>query len=492
MQRRAENAGTDRTQQLGRITHVASAVGALLLTLTASHAWGAGFALQENSGSAIGNAFAGGAASAEDASTLWSNPAGMSRLASPQVAVAVHLITPSFKFHDEGSQPAAFQPLGGTGGDAGSLNVVPNLYAVMPINAQWSVGVGVNAPFGLVTEYDDNWLGRFQAVKSDIKTINVNPSVAWRVSDTFSVGVGVNWQRIDAELTSRVNYSAGLAQGAGQAAAGGLIPPSLVPQIIGLTPGLEAKAKVEGDDDAWGWNIGFLWDVTPQTRIGGQYRSSIKYTVSGTASFEYPALPAAPSPIVPVLQLLAAGVNSSICTGSPVGAPGCTSTGISADIKLPDIANLSIFHRVNDQWDVMGDVQFTRWSVFRQLEFVRSNGTVLANTPENFDDAWRFSVGATYHWTDAWSFRGGLAYDQSPVNTADRTPRLPDSDRVWIAIGAQYRFNRNLALDAGYVYIPMRDADINQNAGSTAANGLIKGHYESNVNIFSAQLTYTF
>src|SRR6185312_7029245 len=246
-----------------RRTNVAVAVSSFAIALSAGHAFGAGFALQENSGSAMGNAFAGGAAAGEDASTVWSNPAGMSRLASPQVAMAVHLITPSFKFRDEGSMPAAFQPLGGTGGDAGSVNVVPNLYAVMPLNPQWAVGIGINAPYGLVTEYDDNWLGRFQAIKSDIKTINVNPSASWRVTDTFAVGVGVDWQRIDAEPTSRVSYSAALAQAAGQAAAGGLIPPALVPQIVGLTPGLSSKVKVDGDDSTWGWNIGFLWDATP-------------------------------------------------------------------------------------------------------------------------------------------------------------------------------------------------------------------------------------
>jgi long-chain fatty acid transport protein len=377
--------------------------------------------------------------------------------------------------------PAAFQPLGGTGGDAGSLNVVPSLYAALPIDRQWSFGVGITVPFGLVTKYDDDWLGRFQAVKSEIKTINVNPSASWRVTDTFAVGVGVDWQRIDAELTSRVNYSAALAQGAGQAAAGGLIPAALVPQIIGLTPGLESKVKVEGDDSTWGWNIGFLWDATPQTRIGAHYRSSVKYKVSGEVSFDHPALPTLPAPLAPVVGLLATNVNAALPNG-----------GVTADIKLPDIANLSVFHRLNDRWDLMADVQFTRWSVFKQLEFVRTTGAILATTPENFDDAWRFSVGATYRWNDAWSFRGGLAYDQSPVNTADRTARLPDSDRVWIAVGAQYRFNRNLTFDAGYVYIPMRTGDIDQNAGSTAANGLVKGHYESNVNLVSAQITYTF
>jgi long-chain fatty acid transport protein len=464
---------------------IAAALGGMAIAVSGGMASGAGFALQENSGSAIGNAFAGGAASAEDASTLWSNPAGMSRLGSPQVAMAVHLITPSFKFQNDGSVPAAFQPLGGTGGDAGSVNVVPNLYVTVPIDRRWSVGVGINAPFGLVTEYDDNWIGRFQAVKSDIKTINVNPSVSWRVNDTLAVGAGVSWQRIDAELTSRVNYSAALAQAAGQAAAGGLIPASLVPQIVGLTPGLESQAKVEGDDSAWTWNVGFLWDVTPQTRIGGQYRSSIKYNIAANVDFCSPGscspLPALPAQIAPVVGLLAANVNRVLANG-----------GVRADIELPDIANLSIFHRLDDRWDLMADVQYTRWSVFKELRFVRTTGALLSNTPENFEDAWRFSVGATYHWTDAWSFRGGLAYDQSPVTDVDRTPRLPDADRYWIAIGAQYRFNRNLALDAGFVYLPMKTPDIQQNAGSTPANALIKGNYDASVTILSAQVTYSF
>jgi long-chain fatty acid transport protein len=464
---------------------IAAALGGMAIAVSGGMASGAGFALQENSGSAIGNAFAGGAASAEDASTLWSNPAGMSRLGSPQVAMAVHLITPSFKFQNDGSVPAAFQPLGGTGGDAGSVNVVPNLYVTVPIDRRWSVGVGINAPFGLVTEYDDNWIGRFQAVKSDIKTINVNPSVSWRVNDTLAVGAGVSWQRIDAELTSRVNYSAALAQAAGQAAAGGLIPASLVPQIVGLTPGLESQAKVEGDDSAWTWNVGFLWDVTPQTRIGGQYRSSIKYNIAANVDFCSPGscspLPALPAQIAPVVGLLAANVNGVLANG-----------GVRADIELPDIANLSIFHRLDDRWDLMADVQYTRWSVFKELRFVRTTGALLSNTPENFEDAWRFSVGATYHWTDAWSFRGGVAYDQSPVTDVDRTPRLPDADRYWIAIGAQYRFNRNLALDAGFVYLPMKTPDIQQNAGSTPANALIKGNYDASVTILSAQVTYSF
>ena len=293
--------------------------------------------------------------------------------------------------------------------------------------------------------------------------------------------MGVDWQRVDATLTSKVNYSAGLVQAAGQAAAGGLIPPSLVPTIAALTPGLESNAQVKGNDSAWGWNIGFLWDVTPQTRVGGQYRSSIKYNVAANATFDNPALPTLPPSLAPVVGLLATSVNSALSNG-----------GVTADIKLPDIANLSVFHRLDDRWDLMADLQYTHWSTFQELRFVRTTGALLSVTPENFDDAWRGSVGATYHWNEAWKFRGGIAYDQSPVNTQDRTPRLPDASRWWLALGAQYRFNRNLVLDGGFVYIFVDQPDISQNAGSTAANGLIKGNYDANVTIFSAQLTYTF
>jgi long-chain fatty acid transport protein len=458
-----------------------AAVGAALAMACIGQAHGAAFALQEQSGSQLGNAFAGGAASAEDASTIWSNPAGMSRLTSAQVAAAVHFITPSFRFRNDGSVAAAFQPLGSEGGDAGSVNVAPNLYIAVPINRQWAVGLGINAPFGLVTEYDRDWIGRFQGIKSDVRTINVNPAVSWRVADNFAVGVGIDWQRVDAEFTSMANYSAGIAQAAQQGAAAGLIPAAAVPSILAGTPGLGAFTRVKGNDSAWGWNAGLLWDVTPQTRVGAQYRSAIKYKVAGNVSFDLPGLPALPPALAPVVGQLASAVNAQLANG-----------GITADIKLPDIANVSVFSRLNDRWDVMGDIQYTHWSVLKDLTFVRTNGTVLASTPENFDDVWRYSVGANYHYNDAWMFRGGLAFDQSPVNTTDRTPRLPDADRTWVSVGAQYAINRNLKADAGFTYIFVKSPDISQNAGSTARNGLIQGHYDTSVTIFSAQLTYSF
>jgi long-chain fatty acid transport protein len=238
-------------------TRIAAAVGGVVVILGASQASGAAFALQENSGSGLGNAYAGGAAAAEDASTVWFNPAGMSRIGTNQAAAAINLIGPSMNFHNDGSLPAAQQALGSEGGDAGSWAAVPNLYLVAPINKQWAFGIGINAPFGLKTQYDSDWIGRFQAIKSDVRTINVNPAISYKF-DNFTIGAGASYQHIKATFTSNVNYSGALLQAA---VAAGVSPTSPTFGLIAQsTPGLESNANITGSDDAWGWNIGALYD----------------------------------------------------------------------------------------------------------------------------------------------------------------------------------------------------------------------------------------
>ena len=469
-----------------RRARVAAAVGGVALAVAAGHALGSAFALQEQSGSGLGNAFAGGAASAEDASTIYFNPAGMSRLPGPQGVVAGNLICPSTKFSDNGSQPSGSppftQPLGGNGGDAGSCAVVPALYVAVPIDKQWAVGLGVSAPFGLKTEYDSNWIGRFQGVESKLETININPAVSFKASDTLTVGGGVSWQRVKATLTSQVNYQGAI----GLAGAAFSVPPSALGPILVAYTGAESSAKVEGNDNSWGWNVGLLVEPDKQTRIGLAYRSWIKYTIGGTASFNNPPVPALPPTLTPTATLLANGVNNAqLYNGN-----------VSLQLKVPETANLSIFRQVDNKWDVMADLQYTGWQSFQNLTIVRTdgpaNGTNLQSVPENFKATWRGAVGANYHYTDQWMFRGGIAYDQSPVNNTDRTPRLPDDDRTWFSVGAQYKFSPQAWLDFGYTFIYIKNPSINQNDGSTAANGLISGNYHNNVNLAALQLTYTF
>jgi long-chain fatty acid transport protein len=263
--------------------------------------------------------------------------------------------------------------------------------------------------------------------------------------------------------------------------AGGLIPPAAAPTLIGAAAGLESDVKITGNDSGWGWNVGALWQADPQTRYGAAYRSKIKFDVRGSVNITNPsAIGPLPPTLAPVGALIASGVNAALASGD-----------VTLAIEMPDTANVSVFRTINDRWDVMADVQYTGWSSIQELRVVRSTGVSLPPTPENFRNTWRGSVGANYRYNDYWTLRGGLAYDQSPVRDAQRTPRLPDNDRTWVAVGAQYKFSPAIALDFAWAYIFVRDPSINQNAGSTAASGLISGSYKSNVNIVGLQLTYT-
>lgn len=454
---------------------------AACLALAAGPALAAGFQINETSASGLGNAYAGGAAAAEDAATLWSNAAGISRVGAMQVVGALHLITPSIKFRNGLSAPATQQPLGGDGGDAGGLNVVPNVYVVWPVNAQWTLGLGVNAPFGLVTDYDQGWIGRFQADKSDIKTINLNPTAAYKLTSSVALGVGLNLQTIDATFTNQANYSAALLSAA---AANGIAPgSSTYNAIAAATPGLESGVEVRGDDRAFGWNVGVLWEIDKNRRFGAHYRSAIRYDVAGDVRFTHPTPSVAPG-LAPTVALLVAGVNTTALYDS----------GVTAKVKLPPIANLSYFQSIDSRWDVMADAQWTGWSTIKDLTFVRSDGTTLQSTPENFKDTWKLALGVNYRVDGQWLLRGGLALDQSPVDAADRTPRLPDNDRAWLTAGVQWRPQRRLLLDVGAAYVKVDKASINKSGDppSVLAYGLLNGSYKSHTTIVSAQLAYSF
>ena len=436
---------------------------AVLATVSNVAAAAAGYSLVEQSGSGMGNAFAGGAASAEDASTIYFNPAGMSRLSGTQAVVALHAIRPSAEFLPGPTAAGALlQPTGNNGGDPGDWGYVPNAYLAMEIDPALKFGIGVNVPFGLKTSYDPAWIGRFQALKSKILTVNINPSLAYRVSDTLTLGAGLNYQRIDGELTSAVNYSAAAAL----ATANPLTPPAALPGLAAIAgASSEGVSTVKGSDAAWGYNFGILVDATPQTRIGFSYRSTIDYTLTGTVSFaNRPAL-------------LAAAIPDSAAT---------------LNVRMPDTFSASAFHQLDGKWDLMADATWTGWSVFKQLKIDRASGANLITVQENWRDTWRLSVGANHHYNDRWMARMGLAYDQTPVPDAFRTARIPDQNRVWLSFGGQYKPGKDSAIDVAYTHLFMANIPIADNQAA-AGNGNLAGTYGAvATNILSVQYTHGF
>lgn len=460
-----------------RLHHITIAVASSLLSLSSLPVGAAGFQLNEVSASGLGNAYAGAAAVAEDASTLWSNPAGLSKLSSRQVVSVVHLITPSIRFSNGASAAASQQALGGNGGDAGGLNVVPNLYVAMPLNSTWAVGVGITAPWGLVTEYEPGWIGRFQGTRSDIMTLNINPGLSFKVAPGLALGVGLNAQRLLAEFTNQVNFSAALLSAA---MANGITAGSpTFNAIAAATPGLESHARIHGSDNGYGWNAGLLWDLGPQQRLGLHYRSALKYHLNGTARFDHPTLPVT-GVLAPTVTALANGVK----------AAALYDTAIRADVEMPPVANLSYFGGLGSRWDLMADLQWTGWSTIETLRFDRADGTLLQSTPEHFKDSWKLAIGANYKPGGAWLWRLGVAVDQSPVQDAFRTPRLPDSNRTWVAGGAQFKPNAQWRFDLGAAYVFSKQATIHADGGVAA--GLLNGRYDSHTVIVSGQATWAF
>ena len=403
----------------------------------------AGFALIEQSGSGLGNAFAGAAASAEDASTIFFNPAGMTYMQGSQVVGALHLIKPSAHFNDDGSTAALLRTQGGEGGDLGDLAFVPNFYYVRDVNPTFKVGLGINAPFGLKTEYDDDWIGRFQAVKSELKTVNINPSIAFKPTDSLSLGFGVSAMWAQAELTRAVNY---------------------------VTRG-EGSVKIKGDDWGFGFNAGAIFQVTDATRVGLAYRSKVNQHLDGDVKFQRP-------------DTGNSTINAALAAATPNG-------DVTADVTLPETLSLSVFSQVSDAWDVMADVTWTRWSRFQELKVVRDSGTVLQNVEENWHNTMRYSIGANYKYSDTLKLRMGVAYDEEAIPTQTRTARIPGNDRTWVALGAAWQMNPKTRLDVGYAHLFISDAKIDDNQTSTA-NGRLTGEYDGNVDILSAQVTYDF
>ncbi len=430
------------------------------MAFTAGTVLASGFSNTLKSVKGLGNAFAGAAAVAEDASTIYFNPAGLTRLSGIQVQAAINIVSPSIKFNDDGSTTVLTQPLtGGDGGDGGTLGYVPNFFYAQSISDNLKVGIGIVSPFGLATEYNSDWKGRYHTIKSSLLTIDINPTVAYRINKMWSIGGGVSVQYLDAELTQAIDY------GTINAALGFGLP--LLPQ------GADGKSELTGDGNwGYGFNLGVLFELTEATRFGVSYRSKISYDLEGDADF---TTPAAAAPIA--------------------GALGLVDTDAKADIDLPASLLVSGYHQLTDKWAIMADITWTDWSTWDELRLEFDSGAADSVITYDFDDSLRYSVGATYTLNPQWTFRGGLAYDETPTpNREKRNPRLPDEDRLWLALGTSYQFSDRLGFDFGYTYITMvGDAKIEKTAtGEDTFRGAIKGDYDAHSHIAAIQLVYKF
>ena len=387
----------------------------------ATQTYAAGFQLSEQSAIQMGRAMAGAGVVGDDLSAVHYNPAGMTLLSGTRMQatgtwVAVNL---DYESHD------------GSVTENGRLKgqIIPAGFLTHQINDSLWAGLGLTVPYGMGTEYGEDWEGRERGTESMILTFDINPNLAWKVNDKLSVGGGISLQYAKAELG------------------------------MGMGP---MQANVKGDSWAWGWNVGLMFQPVETVRLGLAYRSHIAHNAEGHTDVKSPNL----------------------------------TSDMKVRIKTPDTVTLSATWEATDALRLSGTARWSKWSNFRTLDVqnLDFNGTPyakFANVPveNNWDDTWFFSVGADYKLNGQWTVRGGVAYDQGPVENQYRMAVIPDTDRVWFSGGASYKYTDNLTFDFGATYIKgIGDTDLYDKVGGEKI-----GEFKSlDSYIFSAQMQYLF
>jgi long-chain fatty acid transport protein len=371
----------------------------------------------------------------------------MTQLKDREFSAGLAAIGPSFKFSDGGSKVGLLAG-SGNGGDAGTWGYVPNAYLSWALNKDLYVGAGFSAPFGLKTEYGSPWIGSAQANSFSVETINFNPSMAYRVSDTVSLGGGLNWQHIDAKYKRL----------------------AAVESASGVPGSVLVKAPVVATlaGDSWGWNVGGLFTLSPATKVGVSYRSAVTQDTTG-----------------------------DVVTSSSIQAVNAAkSSNVKASLKLPDTFIASATHQFDAKWQLLGDISWTGWSSISQLDLVRTNGSLSGQSAQtlitDFRDTWRVAVGANYQYRPDLKLKFGLGLDQTPVKGAStRLVSLPDNDRTELSTGAQWTLSGGSTLDLGLAYLYLPDSSIaNDQIGDH--RGLVQGNYTGSAWILGVQYSVPF
>ena len=447
------------------------------LTLVAAGAFApvaqaSGFQLREQSASSQGNSFAGVTAGGFDISAMFFNPATMTLHSGNQFILGATLIAPDAKASNiSGTRTSAlaafpaYEPISGPAShkNVAESKIAPSLYGMWSLSDDLKLGISVNAPYGFVTEYDSNFVGRYHALKTDLKIVDVAPSLAYRINQQWSVGVAFVARYADATLTNAVDF--------------GLIGfPSTIPGTV------DGTAKLTGKTWGFGYKVGAAYQATEKLRLGFAYAGQMTMTLKGDIAFQYPSTLSAPA----VANFQAMGFKNG---------------GGKADLDLPANASLGFNYQVNDTFSLQGEAAWTGWSRFKELR-VKLTDNVAPQptetiTEEHWRDTWFYALGGNWKLGNAWTLRGGLGHDQGAVTDGYRTPRIPDGDRTWVSIGASYAFSKSFAVDAGYSHLFVKDSkvELRNSASQTDPNftrGNLNADYKMSTDIFAIQARFKF
>jgi long-chain fatty acid transport protein len=434
---------------------VVSALSSLVSTL----AQASSFQILEQSPAHLGKAFAGTASDVRDASSVFFNPAGIVKLENSMLTIGANGIFTNAEFSNSNSNT------NGIDDKTDKVGIVPNMYWTTPLSDQTAIGLGVNAPYGLESEYSKDWTGRYLGTHSELAVMSLSGVLAFELNEQWSLGVGLDYQRAEVTLASQVDSTFG----------------------INPRPTTDSQAKIEGDDHDFVGVASLYFTPNEQLNLGLIYRQGGTFNLEGDARFT---------------------LNSTCKPGAgyPTGTPPSPTTGTlcaaglnalagdaEADVELPDTLTLSASHRLTDEWQIHADVAWTQWSNIQTIRVTNADNNLTINELTlKYDDTMRYAVGFTYEPSSSpWTWRFGIAMDDAPQTNPELVSvRIPDEDRLWFGAGFNYALSPTVSIDVGYAYIDVQKASIENVNAQTASR--VSGDFDSNVQIVGVQANWAF
>jgi long-chain fatty acid transport protein len=473
--------------------HLISTLAVSGLLGVSSQAFASAFQLWEQDGASVGNYHAGYAALANDASTSWYNPAGITRFKNQQIVVGGVGIMSDFKY--QGSVSVTEIVPKGTGkppfivvspstvtfpsvtAQGGVFSFVPNLHYVTPLTERLGFGFSIDVPFGLKTDYGRSTPLRYAASLTSITVVNISPALGFKVTDKGSLGAGFDIQKAWAEFDNVGVLLAGVPSILSA------VPP---PVTVAVVPAFSGTSTNKANGTGYGFHLGGLYEFTPDTRVGLSYHSQVVHHLSGNSTLS--------------------GTAANFLNGGTGATGGNLHAGHStAKITLPPYTALSAYHRLMPQVGLMGSVIYTQWSTFKTLTlsgvaggvskttspYVAKSTSITVSIPENYRNTWNLSVGADYYPTDRITLRGALGYDETPIQNNTRNIQLPDNNRYVVALGGHYQASKAVGLDLGWTHLFFKQANINPPAQVTGGQTVVtSGHVTGGADVIGGQVTW--
>jgi len=466
-----------------------SLIVAAALATAADRAQASGYRFGSQSVAAQGTADANGA-EANDPSAIFYNPAGLARLDGLQISLGATVVLPRSRYTDLGSTHFTGQPAGGTETDDYLPDAVlaPSFYLSKKIDARWTVGLGLFVPYGAKLDFGRTWTGRYALTDMKLESLALNPSASFKLDERHAFGFGISAEHMNAALGQAVDVPGAIAALSTPAAVAQSA--ALVRQIAALGGNptlLRTSADGHGSNDVkdwgWGYNLGYMWTLDADTRLGLSYRSSVVHKLRGSTVWDFSTVTSDPI----VNNVLAAASHRA------------NSAALVA-IRTPETLSFDVFHQFTPRWAGMADLTWTRNNRLGNLniEFPGTDeGAEVIR--QQWKNTARLSIGASYAYSAELTLRAGLAYDQSPVKAALAHPALPDGDRKQISAGGKWKLDAHSSIDFAYSYVDVRKVTVDYtndcsplNAGCTGNGESTKGTFQTHVSLVGIAYNYQF